>query len=89
MSGIFIIYCGIGVFAEEEITQGQLLYERVRESSANNGGITLSEKDAFFLASYIESNAIHIWQLKALAFIYSTLVFIVIGRVIYNERKNT
>ena len=78
-----------GFIKEEEITKGYILYENVRESSANNGGITLSEKEAYDLSSLISNKITSIWYLHALNFLFSSFVFVIICWVLYRDRKNT
>jgi hypothetical protein len=86
---ILMVFSGVGVFKEGEITEGYKIYENVKASSANNGGINLSEKQAFDLTSYISNGLINVWRLHALNLLFSTFVFVVLLWQLISERKNT
>ncbi len=74
---IFLLLFGTEIIKENEVDAGMKVYENVKMSSAGNGGIILSEKDAVDLSKYIEKQHIKNWYSNLKGFILGLFTLLI------------
>ncbi|RJP76471.1 MAG: hypothetical protein C4522_17950 [Desulfobacteraceae bacterium] len=85
---LFGIILNVGpVFTEGQITQGQRVYETIRETNADSRPITVNEEDGRALVKFIESAKIGEWRTRFLLLAFSFLVFVATAIVVVSEYR--
>jgi hypothetical protein len=76
------------VFTEGQITQGQRIYETIRETNADSRPITINEEGGRSLIKFIESAEVGEWRARFLLIVFSFLVFTgTVGLIVFEYRE--
>jgi hypothetical protein len=89
---LFGIILNVGtLFEDGQITQGQRIYETIRETNADSRPITVNEGDGRSLIKFIEGAKVGEWRARFILLGFSFLVFVGTVCVIaieYREKSN-
>ena len=78
------------VLYEGEISQGQRLYENIKEGSVDSQVLTLNKADEKVLINYIETNHAEGWRARFFLMLFSFLTFLTTSSLLiieYLEKK--
>ena len=75
------------VFMEARITQGQRVYETIREMNADFRPIALNEEDGRSIINFIETVIVREWRARVFLLAFSLLVFITTMCVIVFDHR--
>ena len=83
-----VVWNGPAVLTEQEISEGQRVFENFRESTAGNDvSIQLPQKDAIALVTFIEASVTGEWKSRLFVFIFSIFVLIAAAVNIISKQK--
>jgi len=85
---VMVVWNGPAVFTEQEISEGQRVFENFREKTAGNDvSIQPSQKDAKALVKFIEASVTGQWKIRFFVFLFSMFVLIAVAVILMSEKK--